>query len=378
MLLITGFDPWAVGNGSSMRAGHWCRALEGAGGFEAVVVPTAGTTPTGFRRVPLPTDDEVVRGAAQLMGARWREWMLRADPLPEAATRVPAWMGRALLPELPWRPDGVVVFKMTLAPLAADLALECGVPLVVDLDDDEATLARSVGRADADAVERLLQGTAGLAAVVTLAADTDAAAVATRVGTTVRVVPNVVAVPAPMPPGRPGSALYVANFDYAPNRASARWLLDEVVPHVEGLHELSVVGPFSQRLECAPPVVAHGKVPDLQPYYNDAAVVVCPVLAGSGTSIKVIEAMACGRPVVTTTVGARGLGLVDGEHAVITDDPLAFAAAVSRLLMAPDEAAALGGRGRALVAERYSAVSGAAAMTSALLAALGSPGDAVR
>jgi len=248
------------------------------------------------------------------------------------------------------------------------------VPLVVDLDDDEATLGVSVGRADADAVERLLQGVADLATVLTLASDTDAAAVAARVATAVQVVPNVVSVPPPGQPGQPGQALYVANFDYAPNRQSARWLLDEVLPHVTALRELAIVGPFSQQLmvasSAAPLVVAHGKVPHLDPYYAAASVVLCPVLAGSGTSIKVIEALAHGRAVVTTTVGARGLGLVHGEHAMITDDPHEFAAVVSRLSAVPAEAAALGARGRALVAERYSDAAGDAAMVASVLAAL--------
>jgi glycosyltransferase involved in cell wall biosynthesis len=251
--------------------------------------------------------------------------------------------------------------------------MECGVPLVVDLDDDEATLGVIGGGADADAVERLLQGRRrpGHRADARLRHRRCRSRAGRHSGA---VVPNVVSVPPPGQPGQPGQALYVANFDYAPNRQSARWLLDEVLPHVTALRELAIVGPFSQQLmvasSAAPLVVAHGKVPHLDPYYAAASVVLCPVLAGSGTSIKVIEALAHGRAVVTTTVGARGLGLVHGEHAMITDDPHEFAAVVSRLSAVPAEAAALGARGRALVAERYSVAAGDAAMVASVLAAL--------
>lgn len=369
---MTGFDPGAVGNGSSMRVGRWCRALVGAGGLEVVVVPTAGTTPSEYRRVALPDEEAIRRGAATLMSARWRHWMVRTAPLPHVAGRVPAWMGRSLLSDLPWRPDIVIAFKMALAPMAADLALECGVPLLVDLDDDEATLAATFGEDtdEAEALERLLRGVADLAAVLTVAAPADAESVGARVGVPVQVVPNTVALGPRVGSGSPGRAMYVANFDYAPNRVSARWLLHDVLPQVAGLAELSVVGALSDHLGCEAPAVAYGKVPDLTPFYADASVVLCPVLAGSGTSLKVLEALAHGRAVVTTSVGARGLDLASGEELVIIDDPSEFAGEVSRLLASPAASAALGARGRAAVEANYSESVGDTAIWSAVLAAL--------
>ena len=379
VLLVTAFDPAAIGNGSSMRAGRWCAALRAASGtFDAVVVPVVGSEPASpFRRVVLPDEQAIVRGAATLMGVRWRDWMVRTAPLPPSAARAPAWMGRQLLADLSaggvagdgWQPDLVIAFKMAVAPFAADLAMDCGVPLVVDLDDDEAALAAAQQNPHADALERLLRGVGELATVLTVASPTDVPTVQARVAAPVMLVPNAVPLPDLLPVGLAGRLLYVANFEYGPNRASANWLLQSVLPLIRGVSELSVVGAFGDRLGAQPPAVAYGRLPDLDACYRDASVVVCPVLAGSGTSIKVIEAMAHGRAVVTTSVGARGLGLTHGVHALIADDPAGFAAAVTRVLASPAEAAALGAGGRALVAERYSAEVGAAAMAGAAAAA---------
>ena len=373
LLLISAFDPHAVGNGSSLRARRWCDALAGAaapsGQFDAVVVPVVHTSPAShYRRLRLPGDDEIDARAALLAQQRWRDWMVRTSPLPPAAASAPPWMGRELLGSLEHRPDAVVAFKMAVAPLAADLAAECGAALIVDVDDDEPSLAREVGSPHADALERLLRGVSELADVMTFAAPTEAAAVAARVtdGSAVAVVPNVVDVPPQPPAGEAGRVAYIANFDYPPNRIAATWLLAEVMPHVRGAARLDLVGPFGDLLRADAP----GLVPDVAPYLTAASVVVCPLLHGAGTSIKVLEAMAHGRPVVTTSIGIRGLDVVPDEHVVVADGAAAFGDAVSSLLADRDEAAAMGLRARELVGRRYSSAIGADAMVAAAAAAL--------
>ena len=74
---------------------------------------------------------------------------------------------------------------------------------------------------------------------------------------------------------------------------------------------------------------------------------------GSGTRLKILEALAYGPPVVTTTIGAEGLDLVDGQHVLISDGPTAFAAAVDRFLGDDRLAAQIAERGRALVERSY-------------------------
>jgi glycosyltransferase involved in cell wall biosynthesis len=94
---------------------------------------------------------------------------------------------------------------------------------------------------------------------------------------------------------------------------------------------------------------------------NDAAVYVVPLRIGGGTRLKIFEAMAMGKAVVSTTVGAEGLPVVDGEHLLIADEPGSFADAIGRLIRDVGQRERLGSAARDLVLERYdwSAVAGA-------------------
>jgi polysaccharide biosynthesis protein PslH len=94
-------------------------------------------------------------------------------------------------------------------------------------------------------------------------------------------------------------------------------------------------------------------VEDVTPYYRNAAVVVAPLRAGGGTRLKVLEAMALGRAVVSTTVGCEGLDVRDGSEIVIADDPVEFAHRVLELLRDPARRAQLACQARALIERRY-------------------------
>jgi O-antigen biosynthesis protein len=175
------------------------------------------------------------------------------------------------------------------------------------------------------------------------------------------IVPTIHA-PAPRSAGyqeRQG-LLFVGNFRHRPNAdamlffaGQIRPLLQELLPGVA----LSVVGsdapPEVQDLN-SPPIQIHGFVPDLDPLLQGRRVFVCPLRFGAGMKGKVGQALAAGLPVVTTSIGAEGIGLVDGEHALIADDPRGFAARVAEVYR--DEALwrRLSENGRRLVAERFS------------------------
>ena len=96
-----------------------------------------------------------------------------------------------------------------------------------------------------------------------------------------------------------------------------------------------------------------GAVEDTRPYLRGALVVVVPLRAGSGTRLKVLEAFAMGRPVVSTTLGAEGIDAADGEHLRLADDPRGFADRVVELAGSPEERARLAAAGRRLAEERY-------------------------
>jgi glycosyltransferase involved in cell wall biosynthesis len=96
-----------------------------------------------------------------------------------------------------------------------------------------------------------------------------------------------------------------------------------------------------------------GEVEDVRPFIERSAVVIVPLRAGGGSRVKILEAFACGRPVVATRVGAEGLEVEDGAQLLIEDDPDAFAKAVMSLLTNPERRRELVRAARLLVERRY-------------------------
>jgi glycosyltransferase involved in cell wall biosynthesis len=101
------------------------------------------------------------------------------------------------------------------------------------------------------------------------------------------------------------------------------------------------------------PMTVHGEVPDVRPWLERCAISVVPLRAGSGTRLKILEALSMERAVVSTRIGAEGIDVVDGEHLLLADRPEEFADRVLALM--EDEALRqrLGRNGRRLVEERY-------------------------
>ncbi|KAB8141474.1 glycosyltransferase [Chloroflexia bacterium SDU3-3] len=158
-------------------------------------------------------------------------------------------------------------------------------------------------------------------------------------------------------PQREGEVLFVGNYAHPPNAEGALWLAREVWPLVRRAcpaARLTLAGrapsPAIQALAAAD-VRVPGTVDDLRPLYASASAVVAPIFWGSGVRIKLLEALACGVPVVTTALAAEGIALAHGESALFAETPEAFAAAIVRLLADPQLRAHIGAGGRA-VAER--------------------------
>lgn len=145
-----------------------------------------------------------------------------------------------------------------------------------------------------------------------------------------------------------------------PNRDGLVWFCNEVFPLIRRERPdatLDIVGlrpwPDVRALDKVDGVSVVPDVDDTGPYLAAARVAVVPLRIGSGTRLKVLEAMSCGRPVVGTSIGVEGLGAIDGQHLAIADDPTAFAAAVLRLFSDESLARALVSEGRRLVEERF-------------------------
>jgi glycosyltransferase involved in cell wall biosynthesis len=144
-----------------------------------------------------------------------------------------------------------------------------------------------------------------------------------------------------VPFNRRQGLLFLGNFRHPPNVQALEYLCREVVPRLDPRilqrHPVYVVGNAldSRLLLCAngrAEVKLVGWVPSVLPYLERCRVSVVPLLHGAGTKGKLIQALMAGTPSVTTTVGIEGLGLKDGQHVLVADDPDTFANAVGRLV----------------------------------------------
>jgi polysaccharide biosynthesis protein PslH len=147
---------------------------------------------------------------------------------------------------------------------------------------------------------------------------------------------------------------FLGSMDWMPNVEGVHWFVNEVLPLLRRQLpnvRLKIIGrnpPASlQALPSADPSIeVTGTVPQVQPHVHQCSIIAVPLLAGGGTRIKIYEAMAMGVPVVSTTIGAEGLPLVDGQDILLADTPAVFAAKILSLLSQPATAAAQAARAR--------------------------------
>ena len=157
------------------------------------------------------------------------------------------------------------------------------------------------------------------------------------------------------------SVLFTGSMDWMPNEDAVSYFTEAILPGVHAempTTTFTIVGRSPTPAVVALPqrassVRVTGTVADVRPYLESASVFVVPLRVGGGTRLKIFEAMAMEKAIVTTSVGAEGLPVRDGEHLLIADTAPAFAAAVLRLLRDPAYAAALGTRAAALVRSQF-------------------------
>lgn len=134
----------------------------------------------------------------------------------------------------------------------------------------------------------------------------------------------------------PDTLIYTGSFSYFPNYEAMTWFIEQVLPLVKreipDVH-LTITGNQAGRPLPAEENVSHvGFVDDVRPYVAASWISLAPIWTGGGTRLKILEAMALGTPVVSTTKGAEGINAVAEEHILLADTPADFANAVIRLL----------------------------------------------
>jgi polysaccharide biosynthesis protein PslH len=159
----------------------------------------------------------------------------------------------------------------------------------------------------------------------------------------------------------PNQVVFTGTMDYYPNIQAALFFAQYCWPRIRAqIPDATwlIVGknppPGVQRLAELPGVTVTGRVPDVRPYLAASAVAIAPLHTGSGTRLKILEALAMQKAVVSTSIGCEGLSVTPGKHLVVADQAEAFAQAVITFMQNPLMRAAYGAAGRSLVEAEYS------------------------
>ena len=159
----------------------------------------------------------------------------------------------------------------------------------------------------------------------------------------------------------PYNVVFTGSMDWLPNEDAIRYYTEQILPIVRRSipnATLTVVGrnPYPSLLELSrqdPAIIVTGRVDDVRPYMERAAAYVVPLRIGGGTRLKIFEAMAMEKPIVSTTIGAEGLPVTDGRELRIADTPETFAASVVELLTNAEAARKLGQEAARVVREKF-------------------------
>ena len=370
ILFITRNMPAPAGSGGTQRAMHLLRAVARHGPVDLLMlhraIDTEPVTATFDPVLPL------VRTCRKFQIDEWAPFWTRPSALPwrvrqarealtNRSTEAPQFSTRTvrsisnLLPQETY--DLIFACRLSSAWIA-DQLIARGVLTssrrVVELDDllsvfrrrqiemskpRKDWLDRIIEHREVRAIESAERTVVRTWDAVSLAGDQDATQLTLRTGRFVHVVPNVVDRPEiPVGDGNGSRILFVGHLSYDPNVLGLTRFMVEIWPQVRiqlPTARLDIVGvapdPALAKLAANSGAQLHANVPSVEPFYRDCDFVIAPIWDGGGTRIKILEAMAYGRPVVSTTIGAEGLHVSPGVHALIADSSSEFAEAVVRM-----------------------------------------------
>lgn len=307
----------------------------------------------GIRTAVVPFDPNPPIGPWRRRLRTWRRHLL--DPRPNYAFIYPLdELQTAIRQTLDtFQPDLAQLEHLFVAPCATVLGT---LPWVLTAHNVESQSARrnralsirwidqAVGQLETAKLARWERRWVRRSAACIAMSEGDAAALRSMAPSTpVFVVPNGVDTAYFAPPDGPDverrDVLFLGNLGYAPNADAVMYFTREILPAIQSAVtdlRFRIVGPNAPPdvvgLGSLPGVDYVGFVPDVRRELWRAAVSVVPLRSGGGTRLKILESLAAGCCVVSTTIGAEGLDLVDGREIVLADDPAAFAAATAHLL----------------------------------------------
>lgn len=369
--------PWPLVSGGRFRISALHRALSAAGETSLLVIGDRSSR--DVRRRIRESGGWVYPSRRETPPGRLRRILWNAATgrcIPAARYLSPRRLGKVRDRVAEARPDVVVLGDAYLAAAFLPVVQPLARAVIIDTHDAASLVHQRIAEAatslpEALAYRLLARNTFAMEAryfpradQVWTVSEEDADYYRRRHGIeNVAVVPIAVdtqPLPEPRPPEEPGAIVFTGSFSYWPNEDAALRLI-EMAPRLRrrgALRELSLVGidPTPRMFAAAAAVegvVITGRVPEVAPFLDRAALVVAPLAAGSGMKVKLLEGMARARPVLTTPFGAEGLAIRPGVHAEIV--PLGqFEDKLAELMRDPLRRAALAAEGRRLVEALYS------------------------
>lgn len=374
VLLVSPKPPWPPVDGGTFSIARMAVGLAAAG-HAVHVLSTATPKHPGGGIIPSGVSAETVAVDTSIRPFRLLASLAARAPYATSRFASGAFSSRldALLGEAEW--DVVQLEGLGTYPSAGPVRRASRARLVVRAHNVEHALFRARAKRaknpvvaaflqlEARRVERLERETWRLAHGIAAISPEVAAACAAETRVPVATLPVGVEVPAEPPPiGDPAAILHLSAMDWWPNREGLAWFLSEVWPCVRAVSPGATLrlagrgmGEFARGLRIGG-VLVEGEVPDAAAFLRSGAILVVPLLSGSGVRVKIVEAMAEGRAVVATPRAVEGLGgAVPGEHLLVGDGAEGLAAALLLVLGDAALVARLGEAAWKFASERFSA-----------------------